>query len=145
MKRVAVMLIVMGFSAAAAAQNAIPDLKGTWTGKGQSVVYGSNQHHPGGQAGDTPRVQEIEFSFVVTGQEGRGAWGYNLSSVAQTREPFAWSLSTNGRTAIGADTDGYYQITLESADLMELCYAHNRLSPSGSIVTSCALYKRVQR
>ena len=145
MKHVAVMLTVMGLSTGAAAQNAIPDLKGTWTGKGESVVFGSNQHHPGAQTGDAPRVGEIEFNFVVTGQVGRGAWGYSYSDVGPTREPFAWSLSTTGRTAIGADTVGYFQITLESADLMELCYAHNQLSPSRSIVTSCAMYKRTKR
>ena len=144
MKYLAFVLVVIGISAAAIAQSMLPDLKGTWTGKAQSVVYGSNPHHPGAQTGEIPRVRDIEFSFVVTGQQGRSVWGYNFSSVAQTREPFAWSLSGNGHTGIGADTDGYYQITLESADLMEICYAHNRLSPSGSIVASCAPYKRVK-
>ena len=25
-------------------------------------------------------------------------------------EPFAWSLTNNGRSAIGVDTDGYFQV-----------------------------------
>ena len=145
MKYFAFAIALLGFSIEVSAQSTFPDLKGTWTGKGQSVVYGSNSHHPAGQAAQVPRVREIEFTFVVTGQEGRSVWGHNSSDVAQTNEPFAWSLTNNGRSAIGADTDGYYQITLEAADSMELCYAHNRLSPSGSIVTSCATYKRVKR
>ena len=29
------------------AQTAIPDLKGTWSGKGKSIVFGSHAHHPG--------------------------------------------------------------------------------------------------
>ena len=27
------------------AQDVIPDLKGTWTGKGKSIVFGNNAHH----------------------------------------------------------------------------------------------------
>jgi hypothetical protein len=145
MKYLAVVLSLTGISTGAFAQGAIPDLKGTWTAKGRSVVYGSNQHHPGAQSGETPRIQEIEFNFVVTGQDGNNLWGYNYSNVANIHEPFAWSLAKNGRTGIGADTDGYYQISVESADSMEVCYAHNRLSPSGSIVTSCQTYKRAKR
>jgi hypothetical protein len=145
MKYLVFVLIQIGLLATASAQSVVPDLKGTWTGKGMSVVYGSNPHHPGGQGVETPRIREIEFTFVVTGQEGRNFWGHSFSANAQTNEPFAWSFAGNGRTGIGADTDGYYQISLESADQMELCYAHNRLSPSGSIVTTCATYKRVKK
>jgi len=145
MKYLTFAIASLAFSIEAPAQSTFPDLKGTWTGKGQSVVYGSNPHHPAEQSAPVPRLREFEFTFVVTGQEGRSVWGYNNSNVAQTNEPFAWSLTNNGRSAIGADTDGYYQVTLEAADSMELCYAHNRLSPSGSIVASCATYKRVNR
>src|SRR5215211_6655752 len=35
---------------------AIPDLRGTWTGKGKSIVFGTHAHHPGSQtAADPPR------------------------------------------------------------------------------------------
>lgn len=145
MKSLVFVLVQIGLLAPAFAQSVMPDIKGTWTGKAPSVVYGSNAHHPGGQGIETPRiVREIEFTFVVTGQEGRNVWGHNFSANAKTNEPFGWSFTSNGRNGIGADTDGYYQITLESADQMELCYAHNRLSPSGSIVTTCGIYKRVK-
>ena len=32
---------------AARAQDDIPDLKGTWSGKGKAIVFGNNLHHPG--------------------------------------------------------------------------------------------------
>ena len=143
MKYFAFVVALLAFSIEVSAQSAFPDLKGTWIGKDQSVVY--NPHHPAAQSAPVPRVREFEFTIVVTGQQGRSVWGHSYSHVAQTNEPFAWSLTNNGRGAIGADTDGYFQITLEAADSMELCYAHNRLSPSGSIVASCATYKRVNR
>src|SRR5262245_24011905 len=83
-------LAVLGAAATAApAQDAIPDLKGTWTGKGKSIVFGTHAHHPGGQTtADPPRVRDIEATHVVEGQDGRLAWGKSSSAVADTKEPF---------------------------------------------------------
>src|SRR5205809_1162446 len=67
----------------ASAQDAIPDLKGTWTGKGKSIVFAKHAHHPGSQTvNDPPRVRDIEATYVVEGQEGRLAWGRSSSAVA---------------------------------------------------------------
>ena len=99
------------------AQDAIPDLKGTWSGKGKSIVFGSHPHHPGSQtAADPPRVRDIEATYIVEGQEGRLAWGRSSSAVANTQEPFAWAIASDNKTIIGADMDGYFRITLISPD-----------------------------
>jgi len=134
---------LIGVSSVAYAQSA-PDLRGTWTMKGQSVVYGANQHHPGPPAANAPpRVREAEFTMVVEGQEGRLAWGYNFSKVApDNKEPFAWAITADGKTIIGTDTDGYYNITVQGPDRLELCYVHNGLSPSRSIVATCVMAER---
>ena len=59
---------------AARAQDAIPDLKGTWSGKGKAIVFGTHAHHPGTQtAADPPRVRDIEATHTVEGQDGRSA------------------------------------------------------------------------
>src|SRR5262245_35083458 len=70
-------LALVGAAATSArAQDAIPDLKGTWSGKGKSIVFGTNPHHPGAQtATDPPRVRDIEATYIVDGQDGRLAWG----------------------------------------------------------------------
>jgi len=137
------------FAAAATcarAQNAIPDLKGTWTGKGKAIVFGSGDHHPGSQASaDPPRVRDIEATHTVEGQEGRLAWGRSSSRVADTKEPFAWAISSDNKTIFGADMDGYFQITLISPDRMEKCYTHNGISPSRSVVATCYAMDRVKR
>jgi hypothetical protein len=137
-----VMALLLG-SSMAQAQTAMPDLKGTWSGKAGSVIFGSNQHHPG-QGADpaTPRVQEIEFTLVVTGQQGAFAWGYNFSGVSSQRESFAWAIASDGKTIIGSDTDGYYNMRLVSADRLEICYAHAGLGPSKSILATCGMYDR---
>ena len=70
------------FATTARAQDAIPDLKGTWSGKGKAIVFGNNLHHPGSQTvKDPPRVHEIEATYVVEGQDGRVAWRRSASAV----------------------------------------------------------------
>src|ERR1700738_1339521 len=128
---IVVLLLAAAMATAAGAQDAIPDLRGTWSGKGKSIVFGSHPHHPGTQtAADAPRVRDIEATYTVDGQEGRVAWGRCLFTVADTKEPFAWAISSDNKSIVGADMDGYFRITLLSPDRMEKCYTHNGKSPS---------------
>ena len=109
--------------AAAVAQDAIPNLRGTWSGKGKAIVFGSNPHHPGTQtAADAPRVREIDATHTVEGQDGRLAWDHSSSAVADTKEPFAWTIASDNKTILGADMDGYFHISLVTSDRMEKCY-----------------------
>ncbi len=130
----------------ASAQDAIPDLRGTWSGKGKSIVFGTHHHHPGGQtAADPPRLRDIEATHTVEGQDGRLAWGRSSSAVADTKEPFAWAIASDNRSIVGADMDGYFRITLISPERMEKCYVHNGVSPTRSIVATCYVMDRVGR
>jgi len=146
MRRFVFALAFLGAAiAVACAQDTIPDLKGTWTGKGKSIVYGSHPHHPGSQTtADPPRVGEIEATYVVEGQEGRLLWGRSSSTVADTKEPFAWAMTSDNRSIVGADLDGYFLITLITPDRMEKCYVHNGTSPSRSVVATCHFMNRVK-
>jgi hypothetical protein len=131
---------------AASAQDAIPDLRGIWSGKGKAVVIGTNAHHPGTQtASDPPRVREIDATYNVEGQDGRVAWGHSASAVADTKEPFAWTIASDNKSIVGADMDGYFLIALTGPDRMEKCYVQNGVSPSHSIVAACFTMERVKR
>jgi len=147
MKRLILALaLVATATAGVRAQDAIPDLRGTWTGKGKSIVFGTHPHHPGTQtAADPPRVRDIEATYVVEGQEGRLAWGKSSSAAADTKEPFAWAIASDNKSIIGADMDGYFRITLVSPDRIEKCYVHNGVSPTHSIVATCHPMDRVKR
>jgi hypothetical protein len=117
------------------AQDSIPNLKGTWSGKGKTIVFGNNRYHPGSQTTiSAPRVRDIEATHVVEGQEGRLVWGRSSSSVADTKEPFAWTIASDN-----------FHITLISPDRMEKCYTQNATSPSKSIVATCHMMDRVKR
>jgi hypothetical protein len=147
MRYLIVALALFGFATTAArAQDMIPDLRGTWTGKGKSLVYGSNLHHPGAPASaDTPRVRDIEVTYTVEGQDGRLAWGHSSSKTADTKEPFAWALSLDNSSIIGADLDGYFLITMITPDRMEKCYAQSGVSPTRSVVATCYEMQRVKQ
>jgi hypothetical protein len=147
MRCVVIALVLLGTAATAAhTQDAIPDLKGTWSGKGKSIVFGTNPHHPGSQStADAPRVREIEAKYIVDGQDGRLAWGRSASTAADTMEPFAWAMASDNKTIVGADMDGYFHITLVSPDRMEKCYAQNSAVPSKAIVATCHMMDRVKR
>lgn len=143
MRYLVLTLALAGAVTAARAQDTTPDLKGTWSGKGKSIVFGHNPHHPGSETVTSPpRVRDFEFTFVVEGQDGQLAWGHSFSSAAKTNEPFAWAISADNTSIVGADTDGYYQLTVMAPDRIEMCYAHNGLSPSGSIVATCYMMDR---
>jgi hypothetical protein len=147
MKSLVFALALLGAAATAThAQDAIPDLKGTWTGKGKSIVFGTHPHHPGTQtAADPPRVRDIEATHTVEGQDGRVAWGRSSSAVADTKEPFAWAIASDNKSIVGSDMDGYFHITLVSPDRMEKCYVHNGTSPTHSVVATCYMMDRVKR
>jgi hypothetical protein len=146
LRYLALALVLVGTAPAARAQDAIPDIKGSWSGKGKSIVFGNNPHHPGPQtASNPPRIREFDFTFVVDGQDGRLAWGHSASAAATTNEPFAWAISTDNKSIVGADTDGYFQMTVLSPDRIEMCYNHNGLSPSGSIVATCYVMERAKK
>jgi hypothetical protein len=141
----ALVLAVTGAATVAHSQDAIPDIKGTWTGKGKVLVYGNNVHNPGAQTmAEAPRVRDIEMTDVVEGQDGRLAWGRSSSKTMDSKEPFAWAMSADNKSIVGADADGYFKVTLLGPDKMEKCYVHSGLSPSKSIVATCYAMDRVK-
>ncbi len=146
MKCLILVLALIGAAATAAlAQDAIPDLKGVWSGRGKAIVLGNNPYHPDTQTAGAPRVRDIEATHNVEGQDGRVVWGRSSSTVADTKEPFVWAISSDNKSIVGADMDGYFRITLLSPDRMEKCYVHNGAGPTRSVVAACYTMDRVKR
>ncbi len=134
------LVLVLTLVGAAGAQepvrDAVPDLKGVWTGTARAVVYGAGHHHPGKETDRDPaRISEVPFTYTVEGQDGRLAWGTTRSPSFE--EPFAWAISRDNRTVHGADSDGQVAITILAEDRMELCYTQMALGPTKSIVATC--------
>jgi hypothetical protein len=143
---VLVLAALIGAATMARAQDAVPDIKGTWSGKGKVLVFGNNMHNPGAQTmSEPPRLRDIEMTDVVEGQDGRLAWGRSSSAVMESKEPFAWAMSSDNKSIVGADLDGYFRITLLGPDRMEKCYVHNGTGATKSIVATCYAMERVKK
>jgi hypothetical protein len=76
--------------------------------------------------------------------DGRLIWGTTSSANNDGKEPFAWAMSSDNKTILGADTDGYYLITVVSADRIEKCYAQNQIGARQAIVATCFMMDRVK-
>ena len=146
MRYLALVLAVIVAATAARAQDAIPDIKGTWSGKGKVLVFGNNAHNPGAQTmAEAPRMRDIEMTDVVEGQDGWLAWAVHPGAPPIPKEPFAWAMSSDNKSIVGADTDGYFRITLLAPDRMERYYVHSGMSPSKSMVATCYAMERVKK
>jgi hypothetical protein len=133
---VALSLIALAASPAAA-QNAVPDLRGKWAGESESVVLGGgNPHHPPTQSAE-PRFSSVKFTMTIDRQEGRRFAGIFAS--ATSTETVIGILARNG-TIHMVDDDGYDSGTMLAANRMELCYRH--LSAQARIVSCTELTKQ---
>ena len=135
MSKYAWIIVLLAFVAPAAADNAVPDLRGTWKGESQSIVLSGTPHHPE-QKTDQPRLTSVAFTLVIDKQDGRRFSGTFLS--ARHSETVIAVISRSG-TIYMVDDDGYDVATMLTPDRMEICYLH--LS-SGSRIASCTELSR---
>jgi hypothetical protein len=106
------------------------------------LLYGNTEHLSGSPSAAV--VRDLRVSHTVEGQDGRLLWGTTSSANNDNKEPFAWAMSSDNTTILGADTDGYYLITVVSPDRIEKCYAQNKIGPQQAIVATCFMMDRVK-
>jgi hypothetical protein len=107
------------------------------------LLYGTTEHLSG--SAQNAVVRDLEVTHKVEGQDGRLLWGTTSSANNDSREPFAWALSSDNKTIIGADTDGYCRITIMSPDRFEKCYAQSAANPRSAMVATCFMMDRVKQ
>lgn len=125
-------IVALGLIAAvpAAAETAVPDLRGTWKGNSESVVSGGANPHHATQSAET-RFSTIAFTLTVDKQDGRRFSGTFVS--ARTTDQVVAVIGRNGSIYM-ADDDGYTVGTVLAPNRIELCYMR---SSSGAKVASC--------
>jgi hypothetical protein len=134
-----VMLATVLMSAAAYSQ-ILPDLTGTWSGPFKTAILGNNSHHPGSQTViEPPRVQQVEFTVDIEGQDGRLLWGKSWSD-PENKEPFVGTITADGRRLLGADLDGSIDADISNPELLDLCYTQTGLSQAA--IASCGQIRR---
>jgi hypothetical protein len=131
-----VMLAVLA-AAPCAAQDAIPDLRGTWKGDSESIVLGGgNAHHPATQPAE-PELRSVSFTLTIDKQDGRRFSG-TFSSARSSSKVIA-VISRKG-TIFLADVEGFTNGTMLAPNRMELCYL--KQSPDARIASCVELTKQ---
>jgi hypothetical protein len=113
MSKYAWIIVLLALVAPAAADNAVPDLRGTWKGESQSIVLGGTPHHPE-QKTDQPRLTSVAFTLVIDKQDGRRFSG-------------TFSSARHSETVIG---DGVQELDADDRDAEAMQLAMVRADPT---------------
>jgi hypothetical protein len=106
-------------AAPAAAQTAIPDVRGTWKGESESIVLGRGNEYHAGPRSNKPRLSMIPFTMTIDMQDGRRFSG-TFSSAKHSEQVIA--VISHAGTIYMVDDDGWTSGTMLAPDKMELCY-----------------------
>jgi hypothetical protein len=120
MSKLAWIVMLAALAAApAAAQTAIPDVRGTWKGESESIVLGRGNEHHAGPRSNKPRLSMIQFTMTIDMQDGRRFSG-TFSSAKHSEQVIA--VISRAGTIYMVDDDGWTSGTMLAPDKMELCY-----------------------
>jgi hypothetical protein len=137
LKLTLVTLATLTIATAAAAETAIPDLRGTWKGDSESIVQGVGNPHHAAPSQPTPRLNSVAFTLTIDRQDGRRFSG--TFSSARANDPVIAVISHSGAIYM-VDDDGYTVGTMLAPNRMELCYM--MLSPTTRLASCTELTKQ---
>lgn len=121
MRKMLVALALGTFIAPAGfAQAAAPDVRGTWVGTSQSIVTGKAKHHAAPSPGQ-PLLDNVEFTWVIEGQDGHRFWG-TLSSVHGS-EALTGVVGLDGKSLTARTSEGEIEGRLVDSDTVEIIYS----------------------
>jgi hypothetical protein len=121
----------------AAAESAIPDLRGTWKGESESIILGTGNPHHAKTPSGPPRLNSVAFTLTVDRQDGRRFSG-TFSSAAGNEAVIA-VISRTGAIYL-VDDDGFTVGTMLAPNRMELCYMLQ--SPAARVASCLELTKQ---
>jgi hypothetical protein len=102
-----------------AAQNA-PDLRGTWKGESEAIIWGkASKHQPAAEPTDQARLVDVPLTLTIDKQDGR-RFSATLSS-PRAKELLVGIISRTG-TIFMADDDGTNYATLLGPDKIAICH-----------------------
>ena len=128
-------LVVAGLVAAlgppAIAQQSYPNLKGTWTGPGQSVTQGKTDHWPDAGAAK-PALRKGSWTLVIDQQDGNLLTGSQGLTEGTRHDPVLGVIRADQKTIHMVDDDGTFLTILTGADTLEMC--HNKVTAVSRLV-----------
>jgi hypothetical protein len=114
-------------------QQPYPDLKGTWTGPGQSVTQGKTDHWPDAGAAQ-PAFREGSWTLVVDRQEGNRLTGWYGLTDGTRHDPVLGVIRADQKTIHMVDDDGSFLTILTGPDTLEMCRTE---VTAASMLVSC--------
>jgi hypothetical protein len=130
-------LIALATVSTAAAQSAVPDLRGTWKGESQSIVLGGGNAHHAVTSASEPELRSVAFTLTIDKQDGRRFSGIFSSPRGGSK---VVAVMSRGGTIFLADADGFSNGTMLAPDRMELCYLKH--GPDARIASCVELTKQ---
>lgn len=130
-KIISTLIVLAGLAGAAfAEEQSFPDLKGTWTGKGDGVFVT--------QPGDVTdaRFGDVDISLVIKQQQGRRFSG--TITMSGDARPVAGVIRFNGGI-LWSEPNGFVEGRLRDDGTFEGCYL--RISPYSQLA-ACEVLKR---
>ena len=134
--RAALLTTGVAVAPAAFAQDAIPDLKGVWSGQATGGVVAGNLSHQ--EASNEPRFKDTSVTWTITidKQEGPGLIG-TWASPNKTEELIG-VIRPDNKTVHFVDPDTFFSGILRSENELETCVQEN----GESRVATCYVFKR---
>ena len=105
---------------ATATPAALPDLKGTWVGTSESMALGSTRHHAAA-AGPQPLLDNVEFTTVIEGQQGRRFWGTITSKF--NKDAILGVIAHDGQTILARSGAGEIRGRIVDPATIEITYS----------------------
>ena len=131
------MLATIVATSSATAENAIPNLLGTWKGSSETIILGAGNSHHDVAATDEPKLNSVAFTMTIDKQDGRRFSG--TFSSARASEKVIAVVSHSG-TIYMVDDDGHEIGTMLAPNRMELCYL--KQSPASRVASCTDLTKQ---
>ena len=130
-------LIALATVSAAAAQSAVPDLRGTWKGESESIVLGGGNAHHAVTSANEPELRSVAFTLTIDKQDGRRFSGTFSSPRGGSK---VVAVMSRGGTIFLADAEGFSNGTMLAPDRIELCYLKH--GPDARIASCLELTKQ---
>ena len=130
-------IIALATVSTAAAQSAVPDLRGTWKGGSQPIVLGGGNAHHAVTSASEPELRSVAFTLTIDKQDGRRFSGIFSSPRGGSK---VVAVMSRGGTIFLADAEGFSNGTMLAPDRMELCYLKH--GPDARIASCVELTKQ---
>ncbi|CAM3821969.1 hypothetical protein [Polynucleobacter arcticus] len=126
MKKTATLLLALGFSMSAFAQQT-PNLVGTWNGETNDATIGEGRIYPGGSPGQIRFLKE-KISYKVDKQEGRTFSG--AATIKGNSITFVGSLSGDLSSGAIATKQGTTSFKMVDPNKIALCFTTTTIDPA---------------